>query len=69
MLSKKRGTWWCWAPGSGKFLVGVEVGQAEAVWTQEALACERQGCQGVCVLLVLLDTGWSERPPGVLASK
>lgn len=49
--------------------MGVEVGQAEAVWTQEALACERQGCQGVCVLLVLLDTGWSERPPGVLASK
>ena len=49
--------------------MGVEVGQAQGVWTQDALACERQVCQGVCVLLVLLDTSWSERPPRVLASK
>lgn len=48
------------AQDAGKDLVGVEVGHAGGLWTQEALECQGQSWQGVCFLLVLLDAGSSE---------
>lgn len=49
---------------AGKNLVEVGALQAERIWIQKALEW-----QGVCFLLVLLDTGSSGGPQRVSASK